>query len=90
VKNPQDLNRTCSNPVRDDVWRVGNYQLAGSEYPACATRCRVLGETIDSSGDRIDSTVSGRRIVAGYVLSLGIQVRQGGSEPLNAHAPTIS
>lgn len=85
VEHAQDLNAILAEAIRNDIWELGDNQLARVGNPARTTQTRMSGESIDRLLNPFDDAVGSRRIVLSNVFGDGKKVAPGRLGPLDVH-----
>lgn len=91
VKHTQHFHGIVADAIRDDIGGARDDQFSGAANPAGPTQGRMTAKPLDRPVDCNHDSSRRGRTVARDVFRIGIQVGQGGAQPLNAHdQPTSS
>ena len=81
----QDFYRVPTDPVRDNKWGPGNYELAGTQSPAGTSGGRVLTENRYGSFNPFDETVRCSWVIGGNIGEYAIEIRDRQPGPAELH-----
>jgi hypothetical protein len=90
MKHTQHFHKVPAYAVRNDVRSARHYQFAGSGYSSGPADSGKSLQSFDGFYDRGHGPGRTIRIVLGYVLGRGDQVRACRSQPINAHVASIA
>ena len=88
MKYRDDLNLAPGNAIHGDEGGSRDHQLSRPFNPADTANMRVIGQCLDVTYDRHDSSISRCRIIARNNVSDLIEVPGCRASPTHPHLPT--